>query len=106
MKKRRPIAAPGRMSMPVFESLSATIAAVLSAYAACLMLLAAPVMPILSAISFVSFPLLVRDRIVDVLQRGHETQFSSSELPLEDADLFPSIIRLAAGSHAKQIIVS
>src|SRR5208337_4903599 len=48
--------------------------AVLSAYAACLILLAAPAMPILSAISFASFPLLVllvRNRIVDVLQRRH-----------------------------------
>ena len=39
--------------------------------------------------SLSQFPLLVRSRIVDVLQRRHQTQFSSSELPLEDADIFP-----------------
>ena len=75
------------------------------ATAACLIRLAAPAMPSLSAISFASFPLLVRNRIVDVLQRRHEAQFSSPELPLEDADIFPSVIRRTAGRNSKQIIM-
>jgi hypothetical protein len=106
----RPLRPPGATLSPSDNwsafSLSATIAPVLSACAACLILLAAPAMPILSAISLASFPLLVRNRIVDVLQRPHETQFSSSELPLEDADIFPSIIRRVAWNNAEQIIVS
>ena len=106
----RPLRPPGATLSPSdnwgASSLSATIAAVLSAYAACLILLAAPAMPILSAIAFASFPFLVRNRIVDVLQRRHETQLSSSELPLEVAETIPSIIRRAAWINAEQIIVS
>src|SRR4051812_29360549 len=60
---------------------------------------AAAVMPI-----FDSFPLSIRTGIIDVLQRWHEMEFLTSKFPFENAEICPTITRLAFRRNAKQII--